>query len=65
LNQNTKVDGGINYRFNDRWSAYMNARNIFNVPDHTYIGTNRQQIGGGRAIEYYGTYVYAGVKARY
>ena len=63
-NQATKVDASASYNL-DRWSVYFNARNIFNVPDHTYIGTNRQQIGGGRAFEYYGAYLYAGVKARF
>ena len=46
-------------------AGHFNARNLFNVPDLTYVGTNRQQIGSGRAIEYYGAYLYLGVKARF
>jgi TonB-dependent receptor len=65
MNQNTKIDANAAYSFSDRWSVYLSARNIFNIPDHTYIGTNRQQIGGGRSIEYYGAYFYGGIKARF
>lgn len=63
LQQSNKFDVSASYKLGDHYSVYFFSRNITNVPDHTYIGTNRQQIGGGRAIEYYGAYLYAGVKA--
>ncbi len=65
MNQNLKLDADVSYEIRRNWTVYFNSRNITNVPDHTYIGTNRQQIGGGRAYEYYGAYLYAGVKATF
>ncbi len=65
MNQSTKLDVKASYNITNRYSVYFYSRNITNEPDHTYIGTNRQQIGGGRAIEYYGAYLYAGVKATF
>lgn len=65
LNQNTKLDADVSYNFARGWTVYFNSRNITNVPDHTFVGKNRQQIGGGRAYEYYGSYLYAGIKATF
>lgn len=65
LQQNTKFDVNASYKLSDKLSLTFSARNITNVPDHTYVGTNRQQIGGGRAIEYYGAYIYAGIRGRF
>jgi iron complex outermembrane receptor protein len=65
MQQNTKVDVSASFDVTPRLNLYVSTRNIFNVPDHTYIGTERQRIGGGRSIEYYGTYVYVGVKGRF
>lgn len=65
MQQNTKYDVNFNYRLNRTVELYFYSRNVTNVPDHTYVGTNRQRIGGGRAFEYYGAYLYAGVKATF
>jgi iron complex outermembrane receptor protein len=65
MQQNTKYDVNAEYAIGQRWKVYFYSRNITNVPDHTFVGKNRQQIGGGRAIEYYGAYLYAGVKAQF
>ena len=65
LQQTTKYDVNASYKLSDKVSLTFSARNITNVPDHTYVGTNRQQIGGGRAIEYYGSYIYAGIRGRF
>ncbi len=65
MNQNTRLDADLSYHLARSWTVYFNSRNITDVPDHTFVGTNRQQIGGGRAYEYYGAYLYAGVKATF
>jgi iron complex outermembrane receptor protein len=63
--QNTKVDVNASFRLTERYSLTFYGRNIFNVPDYVYANNNPQQIGTGRAIEYYGAYYYAGVRARF
>jgi hypothetical protein len=62
---NTKVDLNTSFRITERMSLYLNARNVFNTPDHTFVGNNPQQICGGRSYEYYGAYWYAGIKGRF
>jgi iron complex outermembrane recepter protein len=65
MQQNTKFDVSASYDLTDRITMYFNSRNFTNVPDHTYLGTNRQRIAGGRAFEYYGAYLYLGVRAKF
>jgi len=63
MNQSVKLDAKASYQLTSRYSLYFYSRNLTNEPDHTFVGRNRQQIGPGRGIEYYGAYLYAGVKA--
>ena len=65
MQQNTKYDLNVSYELTNHFSIYFYSRNITNEPDHTYIGRNRDLIGGGRAIEYYGAYLYAGIRAKF
>ncbi len=65
MQQSTKYDVNASYNLTPNFSLYFYSRNITNEPDHTYLGTDRQHIGGGRAIEYYGAYLYAGIKGTF
>jgi TonB-dependent receptor len=65
MQQNVKFDMDVSYDLTNRFKLFFNSRNLTNVPDHTYVGRNRDRIGGGRAIEYYGAYFYGGVKAAF
>ena len=64
---NTKVDFDASYSLtkNKSLSLFFYVRNLFNVRDYVFANDNPQQIGGGRAIEYYGAYLYAGVRGRF
>jgi iron complex outermembrane recepter protein len=63
--QNTKYDVSASYDLTNNFKLYFTSRNITNVPDRTFLGTNRQRIGGGRSYEYYGAYLYAGIRATF
>ncbi len=65
MKANTKVDANISYQVTDRLQVYFNARNLFNTRDHTFIGDDENRIGGGRQIEYYGAYLYFGLKGKF
>jgi iron complex outermembrane receptor protein len=67
MKENTKIDLDVSYSLtkNKSLSLFFYARNLFNVRDYVYANNNPQQIGGGRAIEYYGAYLYAGVRGRF
>jgi iron complex outermembrane recepter protein len=65
LQQNIKYDVSASYALTNRITAYFTSRNITNVPDITYISPNRQRFGGGRTYEYYGAYLYAGIRATF
>jgi iron complex outermembrane recepter protein len=65
MQQNTKIDASASYRLTNKYSIYFNARNLLNVPDHTFTGTDTTRIAGGRQFEYYGAYIYAGLKGKF
>jgi len=68
--QNTKVALSFDIRLTDHISLTGSARNIFNVPDYTYLAStpNRSALifsSTSNGIEYYGAYYYAGIKATF
>jgi uncharacterized membrane protein len=63
--QNTKFDVSASYALTNRFTVYFTSRNITDVPDRTFQPPNRQKFAGGRTYEYYGAYLYAGIKATF
>ena len=62
----TKVDIDASYRLTANLTVFFYARNIFNVPDYDYVGTDSRHItSNGRGIEYYGAYLYSGIKGSF
>jgi outer membrane receptor protein involved in Fe transport len=66
MKQTTKIDVDFSYRLTDKVSIFFYARNLFNVRDYNYANNNPQQIASnGRGIEYYGAYLYSGIRGRF
>jgi hypothetical protein len=59
---NTKLDVDASFRLTNHFSLYFFARNLLDVPDYVFANNNPQQIGAGNSIEYYGAYLYGGIK---
>ncbi len=68
--QNTKIDLNASVRLTDHLSFYCYARNLLDVPDHDYTYFYNSQVNKipmllssqGQGIEYYGAYLYTGLK---
>ena len=61
----TKLDVDASFRLTNHFSLYFYARNLLDVPDYVYANNNPQQIGAGNSIEYYGAYLYGGIKGEF
>jgi iron complex outermembrane receptor protein len=62
IKANVKVDLRAEYKFTRNISAFIQVRNVFNVPDYVYDNNDELRIN---KIEYYGAYFIGGVKGKF
>jgi iron complex outermembrane receptor protein len=62
IKANVKVDLRAEYKFTRNISAFLQVRNVFNVPDYVYDNGDELRIN---KIEYYGAYFIGGVKGKF